>query len=279
MNNFSSNIKLLRKRRGRTQDEVAFILGMKRPTLSGYENNVASPGLEALSQLSKYFNVSIDTLIKVDLSSLPESQLSQLERGLDIFMTGGNMRVLAITVDDSNEENIEMVSEKAKAGYRTGFADPEFIKVLPTFQMPFLSRQKKYRSFQISGDSMLPIPPGSWVVCEFIQDWTLIQNKYAYIINTLEDGVVFKVVENLLKTQGILRLHSLNPAYPPYEVNVADIREVWKFVNYISSELPPQNTPLDEIALRFQKMEKDIQQLKIKVAKPTVTGTTGRLFE
>lgn len=279
MNNFSSNIKLLRKRRGRTQDEVAFLLGMKRPTLSGYENNVASPGLEVLSQFSKYFNVSIDTLIKVDLSSLPESQLSQLERGLDIFMTGGNIRVLATTVDAGNEENIEMVSEKAKAGYRTGFADPEFIKVLPTFQMPFLSRQKKYRSFQISGDSMLPIPHGSWVVCEFVQDWTLIQDKYAYIINTIEDGVVFKVAENLLKTQGKLRLHSLNPAYPPYEVNVSDIREVWKFVNYISSELPPQNTPLDEMALRFQKMERDIQQLKSKVARSTVTGTTGRLFE
>ncbi len=279
MNKFSSNIKLLRKRRGRTQDEVAFLLGMKRPTLSGYENNVASPGLEALSQFSKYFNVSIDTLIKVDLSTLPESQLSQLERGLDIFMTGGNIRVLATTVDGRNEENIEMVSEKAKAGYRTGFADPEFIKVLPTFQMPFLSRQKKYRSFQISGDSMLPVPDGSWVVCEFVQDWTTIQNKYAYIVNTIEDGVVFKVAENLIETSGKLRLHSLNPAYLPYEVNVADIREVWKFVNYISSELPPQNTPLDEMALRFQKMERDLQQLKSKVGKSSVTGTTGRLFD
>ena len=43
---FSSNIKLLRKRRGRTQDEVAFTLQMKRPTLSGYENGVAQPGVQ-----------------------------------------------------------------------------------------------------------------------------------------------------------------------------------------------------------------------------------------
>ena len=35
---FNSNIKLMRKRRGRTQNEVASTLNMKRPTLSGYEN-------------------------------------------------------------------------------------------------------------------------------------------------------------------------------------------------------------------------------------------------
>ena len=45
---FSTNIKLLRKRRGRTQDEMANFLEMKRSTLSGYENGVAQPGIEAL---------------------------------------------------------------------------------------------------------------------------------------------------------------------------------------------------------------------------------------
>ena len=40
-NFFGQNIKLLRKRRGRTQDDIAVALQMKRPTLSGYENGVA----------------------------------------------------------------------------------------------------------------------------------------------------------------------------------------------------------------------------------------------
>ena len=42
---FASNIKFLRKRRGRTQDDVAFALNLKRSTLSGYENGVAQPGM------------------------------------------------------------------------------------------------------------------------------------------------------------------------------------------------------------------------------------------
>lgn len=266
MSYFGTNIKLLRKRRGRTQEELAFALNMKRPTLSGYENGVAQPGLDALIVFSKHFNVSIDTLVKTDLSTLAESQLRQLERGYDVYLTGTKLRVLATTTDDKNEENIEVVSETAKAGYRTGFADPEFIKVLPTFQMPFLSKQKKYRSFQVSGDSMLPIPEGSWVVCEFLQNWNLIQDRHAYVIHTLDDGLVFKVVENLIKSEGRLRLHSLNPLYEPYEVHVNDIREVWKFVNYISSELPEANTTNTQMASKITRLQEEVKGIQNKLS-------------
>ena len=46
---FSSNIKFLRKRRERTQDDVAGALNMKRSTLSGYENEVAQPSIQAVT--------------------------------------------------------------------------------------------------------------------------------------------------------------------------------------------------------------------------------------
>lgn len=263
---FSSNIKFLRKRKGRTQDDVAFSLNMKRSTLSGYENNVAHPGIDALIQFSKYFKISVDTLLKVDLKNLPESQVSQIERGFDVFISGGDLRVLATTVDNENEENIELVSEKAKAGYASGFADPEYIKVLPTFQMPFLDKQKKYRSFQVSGDSMYPIPDGSWVTAEFVQNWNNIKNKQAYVILTIEDGVVFKVIENKIKTEQILTLHSLNPLYEPYDISVKDVREIWKFINYISSEMPEAN----------QMKEKELLET-IKSLKNQVTAIQTKL--
>jgi len=233
MSIFSKNIKLLRKRKGRTQDEAAIALGMKRSTLSGYENEVAQPTIKAMLAFSKYFGVAIDTLLKVDLTELQDSQLRQIERGYDVFINGSKLRVLATTVDPSNNENIEIVPEKAKAGYTGGFADPEYIEVLPTFQLPFLSKEKKYRTFQINGDSMLPIPHGAFVTGEFVQNWNFIRDKQAYIILTINDGIIFKVVENRIAEDGQLRLHSLNPIYLPYSIRVNDIREIWKFVNYI----------------------------------------------
>jgi transcriptional regulator with XRE-family HTH domain len=260
---FHTNVKLLRNRRGRTQDDVAFALGMKRSTLSGYENQISEPGIDQLLAFSKYFGISIDTILKVDLSKISESQLSQIEKGYDIFISGGKLRVLATTVDSNNRDNVELITEKAKAGYKNGFADPEFIKALPVFQFPFLSKERKYRTFQISGDSMLPIPDKSWVTGEYVQDWQMIRDRYPYIILTKEDGIVFKIAENRLKEEKSLMLHSLNPLYEEYLLPVSEVREVWKFVHYISAELPEANVPREtELAETVTKLTKEIREMK-----------------
>ena len=262
---FSQNIKLLRRRRNRTQDELSHILGMKRSTLSGYENEVAEPGIQALMAFSKYFGVAVDTLIRVPLGQLSESQLSELERGNDVFLRGSKLRVLATTVDGDNEENIELVNEKAKAGYTNGFADPEFIQQLPTFQLPFLSHNKKYRTFQLSGDSMLPIPNRSWVTGEFVQDWNDIVTGEAYVVLTLDEGIVFKVVENLLKKDNKLTMYSLNPVYEPFDLNIVEIREVWRFIHFISEELPEPVLPEADLIKTVANLKHDMDALKKSV--------------
>ena len=264
---FTSNIKFLRKRKGRTQDEVASALNLKRSTLSGYENGIAQPGIDILVSFSGYFNVSIDTLLKVDLTRLSESQLGELERGYDAYIRGSNLRVLATTVNRDNTENIELVPEKAKAGYTTGYADPEFIGELPVFRLPFLSDKRKYRTFQLKGDSMLPIPDGSWVTGEYLQDWREIISGKAYIVFTMDDGIVFKIVENNISKNGRLVLYSLNPMYEPYEVHISDVKEVWKFVNYISSELPDPVLPEKQLIQSIAIMKNDLERIKAKLRK------------
>ncbi len=262
---FSNNIKFLRRRRGITQDEIARHLGMKRPTLSGYENEVSQPTIAALIAFSKFYNVAIDTLLNIELPKLSELQLRQLEHGEDVFIKGGRLRVLATTINTDNNENIELVNEKAKAGYATGFADPEYISQLPRFQLPFLSKQKKYRTFQLSGDSMLPIPEGSWVTGEYVQDWRQVISGQAYVVFTLDDGIVFKVVENLIKEEGILRLYSLNPLYEPYDVSVNEVKEIWKFVHFISKDLPEPILPQEELLKTVASLKSDMLKIKNKV--------------
>jgi transcriptional regulator with XRE-family HTH domain len=262
---FSNNIKFLRKRKRRTQDDVAFALNMKRSTLSGYENNVAKPVVSVLMAFSDYFKIAIDTLIKIDLATLPESQLTQLERGYDVFIKGGNIRILATTVDSENEDNIELVNETAKAGYTSGFADPEYIRVLPTFKLPFLSRERKYRTFQISGDSMLPIPDKSFVTGEYVENWNYIKDGQPCIVITLDDGIVFKVVENKIEKNGTLRLHSLNKIYQPYEIDIKDVKEIWKFVNYISSEMPEPNSEKEDLVQEVRALRKEVKAIQMKL--------------
>jgi len=262
---FTSNIKFLRKRRGRTQDDVAVALNLKRSTLSGYENGVAQPGIDILVSFSGYFNMSIDTLLKIDMTRLSESQLGELERGYDAYVKGSNLRVLTTTVNSENRENIELVAEKAKAGYTTGYADPEYIGELPVFSLPFLSDKRKYRTFQLKGDSMLPIPDGSWVTGEFLQDWRNIITGKAYIVFTLNDGIVFKILENNISKDGKLILFSLNPLYEPYEVHINEVKEIWKFVNYISNELPEPVLPEKQIFQSIALMKTDLERIKAKL--------------
>jgi phage repressor protein C with HTH and peptisase S24 domain len=173
--------------------------------------------------------------------------------------------VLATTVDSDNEENIELVSEKAKAGYTSGFADPEYIKVLPTFKLPFLSRERKYRTFQVSGDSMLPIPDRSYVTGEFIDNWSYIKDGTPCIILTLDDGIVFKIIENRIKEEGKLMLHSLNTLYAPYPIDARDVKEIWKFVNFISSEMPEKNMEKDDLVGEVKALRQEVRAIQMKL--------------
>jgi phage repressor protein C with HTH and peptisase S24 domain len=113
---------------------------------------------------------------------------------------------------------------------------------------------------------MLPIMHGAWVTGVFVQDWTTIRDKDAYIILTLEEGVVFKVVENKIKTEGKLVLHSLNPIYQPYDIMVRDIREIWQFIHFISPKIPenPANN-VCEIIESIRQIKQDINGIQTKL--------------
>lgn len=262
---FDSNVKFLRTRKKLTQDQLSAALEIKRSTLNNYENGISGPSIQALVLLSDYFHVAIDTLLRVDLSKLRESQLYELEHGQDVFLKGSNLRVLATTVDQKNRENIELVSKKAKAGYTNGFADPEYIAELPVFQLPFLSSERKYRTFQISGDSMLPIPDGAWVTCEFVADWNEIKTGGLYIVLTLNEGLVFKQLKNELAAHGHFQLISLNPEYKTYQLAAPEIREVWKFVHFISGEVAQPNLTDHLVGQHLKMLTEEIRGLKKRI--------------
>ena len=238
MSYFGSNLKLLRKRRARSQADVSQMLQITRSSWSAYENEAAEPNFNTLVKITKYFSVPIDVFLKEDLHEFSELRLTNLENGFDVDVSGRKLRVLTTTVNKNDEENIELVPLAAQAGYTQGLYDPEYIKVLPTFQLPFLAKDRTYRTFPISGDSMPPVSNGSFVTGEFVQNWKYVKNGYPYIIVTRDEGIVFKILYNQLKKNKTLLLCSTNPLYEPYEVKVEDIMEIWKFTNYINSDAP-----------------------------------------
>ena len=263
---FGNNIQLLRKRKGLSQGGLAEILGITRSSLSGYETGSNEPNFDILIKLSDHFKVSVDILLRKDLSKIKEFELQELEQGWSYDdVSGKKLRILATTIDPENNENTELVPLKAKAGYTRGYADPDYIKVLPAFNLPFLSRERKYRTFPISGDSMHPVPDGSWVTGEYLQNWNFIKNGTPYIVITKDDGIVFKVLDNHIKDKGTVLACSTNPAYEPYEIPVGSILEIWKFVHFISSEIPEGNKMKeDDLTKAVIKLQKEVAQLRMK---------------
>jgi transcriptional regulator with XRE-family HTH domain len=256
------NLKLLRKRKSVSQEEIAGDLGLTRSSYSGYENGVAEPNLATLVKFSGYYNLSLDKLIKRDLTKITDAEWDKIDKGIDVDVEGKNVRIIAMTVDADNNDNIELVHEKARAGYTTGFSDPEFISVLPTFQLPFLKKDRKYISFPLKGDSMPPVSDGSYVIGEYVENWSNIKDGFPHIVVTMDDGIVFKNVYKRLNDSQSFQLCSTNPAYAPYEVHANSIVEIWKFVNYISSDMPTQEFQESELTAAILDLQRDVKHLK-----------------
>lgn len=253
-------------RKNWSQEKMAEEVAITRSKLALLESGkTVNPPLKDLVNFSAIFGIGVDTLLKVDLEKLSELRIRELESGNDAYATGTNIRVLASTVDKDDQDNVELVPEKAKAGYRSGYCDPEWIAELPRYSIPGLSRQSKYRIFPISGDSMLPYPDGCHIVGEYMEDWTTIKDKTLCIL-ILKSGVanfVFKQIENRIKQKKKLLAKSLNLLYDPYEIPVEDVIEVWRYKAHIAStmEMPPQEISSVHLLQMMQEMKLELSKL------------------
>lgn len=259
---FASNIRFLRERAKLTQQELANNLAITRSKLNALESGqTTAPRAEDYLKFSAFFKLSIDTLLKVDLSLLGELKLRDLQAGNDVYITGSNIRVLAVTVDPDNRENVEYVPVKAKAGYRNGYSDPDYIASLPRFSMPNLPSDGSFRMFPTTGDSMLPLPEGSDIICRYVTDWTSVRpGALCIVILKGEQDFVFKKVSVKIAERTIL-LESLNPVYDPYEVPLDEVLEIWKYHSYQSREIPSPSPDIQHISVTVNEILKQIKTL------------------
>lgn len=221
MSKLASNLRYLRKKGKLSQGDLADAFKVARTTLGDYERGKTEPNLEMLIKMSKKFDVPIHNLILSDLS------FNELE-----VARNQDLRVLAITIDKDNNENIEFVNTKAEAGYLDSFNDPEYISELPKISFPNIP-EGTFRGFEIHGDSMLPMESGSIVICSYIENIHQIKDDRTYVIVSKEQGVVYKRLKKI-SDQNKLILTSDNDAYLPYEIDYNDVSEIWQYYAHLS---------------------------------------------
>ena len=91
---FSENLKLVRKQKNITQEELAQLLGISRQAISKWESENGYPETEKLLLLSKTLNISLDYLMN-DVLEMQEKEKNE-EKNIVIVPSGK----IAITTHD-----------------------------------------------------------------------------------------------------------------------------------------------------------------------------------
>ena len=254
MVNVNENISFLRKKKGWTQEKFSKKIGIKRSLVGAYEEGRSDPRLNNLLKMCEVFQISLDNILKNDVSKLLDSQYLKSD--------SQDVKVLSITVDKLGEENIELINQKASAGYLNSYSDFEFIQNLPKFQLPFLNFSGTHRAFEIKGDSMLPLTSGSIVIGKYIEDIGFVKDGKTYILLTKEDGIVYKRVELL---DNSIKLISDNKEYEPYQIANLDILEIWEAIAFFSLDFPNPNNEYSNIKSHINNLYANLDDLKKKL--------------
>lgn len=253
MKPIQANIKHLRTLKKLSQERFADELSWSRSMVGSYEEGRSEPPIDRLIDLSNYFDIPIDILVKNDLRKAKDTS----------FIEVGNKRVLfPVTVNEDNEDLIEIIPAKASAGYLSGYDDPEYIEQLQKIKLPFLPTGT-HRAFPIKGDSMLPVKDGSFIVAKFVDDIGDIKNGRTYIILTKDDGLVYKRVYIPEGDTSNLLLSSDNKTYQPYLIPRENILEIWEFTCCINTqEYDEKELKLSSIMMLFQELKVELEAVK-----------------
>lgn len=251
MSHFSDNIRYLRLQKKVSQEKLAEELLITRARYVKYESGASEAPYDILKRIAHYYHYSIDILLSVDIRKVDTNGLVRLE---------DNRILLPITVDREGENTIEIIPQKAKAGYLSGYSDPEFIEGLQQISLPFL-KNGKFRAFPVTGDSMPPHRDGSFIIGKYVENLGEVRDGRTYIVLTKGEGIVYKRLNK--NGRNSLVLSSDNTFYEPYTVRASEVLEIWEYACSIATnEFEPESLEPQSIRDMFLSLRNEIKALK-----------------
>lgn len=180
------------------------------------------------------------------------------------------LRVLSVSLDGEGNEEVEYMPSHSKTESFTYHNDPEFVKRYPKAQLPYNAKGKTLRLFQCEGETTLPLPKKCKILGEQVESWEDIEDGQLYLVISQKGYAIKKLQKKLYRSA--ITFKSLNPLYADYDICLDEIKEVWKFVLYLSGK----STRVQSFAYAQDLLEK-IEEMRNTVAKGKIFGAKNSL--
>lgn len=106
------SLKSLRKAAGRTQQQMASLLGVTQQAYAAYENNRAQPPLDIARKLADYFGVSVDYLLGRDITESPPSMLTIYPQTNKAYLLAKDLQTLNDKEIDELRNYLEFIQSR-----------------------------------------------------------------------------------------------------------------------------------------------------------------------
>jgi len=214
---------------GGSEKRFAESLGVSPAVINNYTNG---------KQQSK---PSFDMLHKI-CTTYPQVQIEWLISGQ------GEMLKQALAEKDTSAHatmrSIPLLDVKAAANGKGGYLpDGPFIASEEVIYLPpHLVRGGRHIAVTVRGDSMAPtLQHGDIIICKEIEPncWFELPQQEVYLVESEDNGLQVKRIENCLAQEGIIICWSDNPEHAPFQLSHEQIRKVWQVCWRLSNYLEP----------------------------------------
>ena len=190
----------------------------------------------------KLYN-SLELLLKAIPYEVGGDEARMLHETGDVYVNKGKREFIELS-DGKYIMNTPLITQKAYAGYLTGWGDPEYIEELPTHPVivdkPHMGT---YRSFEAKGDSMndgtsrsiddKDILIGRRIERSYWRTKLHLVKYKEFVIVTFKKGIVTKNIIEHDTDNHTITCHSYNPdkdRYPDFILNLDDVMEIYNIV-------------------------------------------------
>lgn len=246
MSFFGKNIKKIRIAKKISQSAFADLFQLKRGSIGAYEEGRAEAKIDTIIDIANYFKLSLDQLLKKELTINDIYHLNELSQKLD-----------HINKETKEGKAIPLVREKDRAAYLKATDDFSFLSGLKTLRIPDLEDNSV--AFEYSGISMITSNSGMLPGDLFISKPLNISR-----INLLSENLLTIIITKDQLLFGRCRYFQErvvvkfdNTTFENIELEIAEIKKLWLVYIIITSNIPSGNG----IELRLENLEKKLDDL------------------